>query len=197
VLAELRGFDVLRHELGLHGISFETEQINTRDIGNVVEELHLPQQLVDLYLEASPTPNSSIPWLVEELQIFSIRQFSAAQEGYRWSSPQRTRLENWPTNWVVIAAVFGDPFIVDIGELGAPVYFARHGAGVWSARRVSPSLTDFIEVLTRFESVLIGEYDRDVWNDEGLRDDYLRASEETLREILPPGDLASFLNDLD
>ncbi|MFI6673346.1 hypothetical protein [Kribbella sp. NPDC050470] len=142
-------------------------------------------------------PNSSIPWLVEELFLFSIRELDTAQDGYRWTGPQRRRLPTWPSNWVVIAAIFGDPFIADVDEPAVPIYFARHGAGYWRADRVAPTAATFLKVLARFESVLLGAFDSDVWDEDGLlRPGFLRAVEDAVTELLPPADSASFMTAL-
>jgi hypothetical protein len=99
--------------------------------------------------------------------------------------------------WIVIASAFGDPFVADISETACPVLFAPHGAGSWRARRIAPSVRAFIACLTALESVLLGEFRRDVWDDAGLRRDFSRSLQVNLAAILPGGDAANFLSVLE
>ncbi|MFC5263538.1 hypothetical protein ACFPJ1_15600 [Kribbella qitaiheensis] len=190
------GFDALQQVLNSHAVPFRTERIPAVSVADVVSELNLPAVLELLYTQGGPVPSSSVPWVVEELFLFSIRELDTAQDGYRWTGPQRRRLPTWPSNWVVIAAIVGDPFIADVDGPAVPIYFAPHGAGAWRADRVAPTVTTFLEALTRFESVLLGDFDRDVWDEDGLRPDFLRTVKGALTELLPPAGMASFVRTL-
>jgi len=118
-------------------------------IVNCVNELGLPSEIAALYAAASPISGSTVPWVVEELAVFSVVELPDALEGYRWTGPERTGIPGWSVQWVVVAQALGDPFFLDLGTAGPSVCFARHGAGAWHPMEVAPSLTTFLEVLAR------------------------------------------------
>ncbi|HEY4202597.1 MAG TPA: hypothetical protein VGM83_18760 [Devosiaceae bacterium] len=62
----------------------------------------------------------------------------------------------WQPGWHVLALnALDDPFVIDMGEgpEGYPVYHAPHGAGVWEAELIAPSLARFGEILARLRPV--------------------------------------------
>ena len=185
-------YERLKIELGRHGIPFETDEVTPTEVADVIAELELPPRLVHLLADQGPAPDSAVPWVVEELLIFALSQLVEAQDGYRWLAGTRTRLPEWLPNWVVIAAVFGDPFIVDLADPELPVSFARHGAGTWNLKRVAPSVDAFVESLIAFERVLLSDFDQDVWNETGLRPDFIRSVEEELAATLPSSEVSNF-----
>ena len=193
---ESQSFDPLRAELQSHGFQLLTASVDRDVVARVAATLGLPPSMADTYAQGGPSPESSIPWVVEDLTLYSITELVAAQEGYRWTGPTQRELPDWPANWVVVGSIFADPFFVDVADDEAPVYFARHGAGRWDAHRVAPSLSDFIAALTSFEAVLLGEFHDDVWDDAGLRKDFLRAIEVRLAPKLASTDLQAFVSTL-
>lgn len=50
---------------------------------------------------------------------------------------------------------FNDPFFIDISEIenNFPVYYARHGMGIWVPIKKAESLTDFTERLKQIKIV--------------------------------------------
>ncbi|MEI8411515.1 MULTISPECIES: hypothetical protein [unclassified Kribbella] len=189
-------FDALRSVVTSCGLEFELEQVDPNDTTEPTRDMGLPRDFTAAYAAAGQAPNSSIPWVVEELFIFSVVDLAAAQDGYRWSGPERRQLPGWSGDWVVIAAVFGDPFFVDISQSGFPVYFARHGAGEWKPHRVAQTMAAFISALASFEAVLLREFSGDVWDDGGLRSDFHRRLAEAMAEKLDPVDLENFMRTL-
>jgi hypothetical protein len=189
-------FDALRSVVTSRGLEFELEQFDPNDTTEATRDMRLPMDFIAAYAPGGPAPNSSIPWVVEELYIFSVVELVAAQDGYRWSGPERRQLPGWSGDWVVVAAVFGDPFFVDISQSGFPVYFARHGAGEWKPHRVAPTMAAFIAALASFESVLLREFSGDVWDDGGLRADFTQRLTEVMAEKFEPADLANFMRTL-
>src|SRR5262249_16798035 len=137
-------------------------------------------------------PGSAIPWVIEELSLFAASDLSEAQAGYRWTGAERTPSPAWHPEWVVIGSVFGDPFFVDTSHRDCPVLFARHGAERWSPVLVAPSMVAFIDGLARFEAILLGDFHRDVWTDDGLSRAFLDAVVSQLAEIWPHAQAVAF-----
>jgi len=189
-------FAALRSVVAAAGYEFGVHQSAPGATEAAAQELGVPSDFVTAYVSAGPAPNTSIPWVVEEMHIFSIPDLFEAQDGYRWSGPERRRLDGWPSEWVVVAAVFGDPYLIDTSQDGLPVYFARHGAGEWRRHRIAPNMPTFIEALAIFESVLLNEFNSEVWDQDGLRADFTRRLTEVLAAKLESTDLANFMRAL-
>ena len=62
---------------------------------------------------------------------------------------------DWLSSWVVFATdgSCGDPFFVDQGQEGLPVFTAMIGMGTWSAICVSPKLSAFLKSLSHLGHV--------------------------------------------
>ena len=169
-----------------HGYSCATARADIDEHLAVATELQLPAELAALYAQG-PAAGTSIPWAGEDLQVFSFEELPDTQAGYRWRGPReaQTRDAGWSSNWVVIAAAGGDPFIVDTSKAQCPVLFARHGAGAWSPVEIASTLQDFIERLVVFEGVLLGRSPEDIWDDDdGLRREFLDAIEREVGSVL-------------
>lgn len=177
-------FEKLRKTLDSFGRRFDTEPVDRTRLSEVVAELTLPDVLVDLYVAGSPTPNSWVPWVVEDLALYSIKELAQAQEGYRWTGRDKHALPSWPADWVVVATSSGDPFIADVGQEEPPILFARHGAGHWDAQVVALNLSEFITAVDAFERVLLGRFDGDVWGADGLRQDFLSMLADDLSTVV-------------
>lgn len=65
-----------------------------------------------------------------------------------WTDEAQGRRGDWHREWIVIALSEGDPYFVDISREELPVYKAPHGAGSWKARKVKPTLAEFISSMT-------------------------------------------------
>jgi hypothetical protein len=193
----LSNFGHLQSELASHGVDLALTRLSFEDVADTVRELDVPPRMLELYLEGGPEAGSSIPWVTEELQLFSIKELVAAQQGYRWTGPARTRDDSWPAGWIVVASAFGDPFIVDANESACPVFHSMHGAAAWRLQGIAPSVDAFIDSLTAFESVLLGEFQRDIWDDDGLLPSFSQSLGTKLAAFLPNDDIANFLSILE
>ncbi len=73
------------------------------------------------------------------------------QDGYAYNSVNNTFLYgqkegDFKESWLVIATnYFADPFFIDFNEASQnfPVYFAYHGAGKWTPRKIADSIDAF------------------------------------------------------
>jgi len=182
--ADVAGFAGLKAVLNGHGHVFETCALDTQVAQAVSGELALPRSFVSLYQANGPVERSSIPWVVEDLLVFAFSELPAAQAGYRWIGVDRATSTSWQSNWVVVASVFGDPFLIDTSAERCPVLFARHDDGAWSPTEVAVSMEAFLEALAAFEQVLLGRFALDVWGDDGLLPQFVEDVERELAGIL-------------
>lgn len=188
-------FERLAATVTAHGHPFDTADTAPRVWKAAAAELELSPEFTALYTPG-PAARTTIPWIVEDLMVFSLGELAGAQAGYRWGGPQgvETRQEDWPANWVVIASASADPFIADTSKAGCPVLFARHGDGAWSPVEVASSMQDFLECLAVFEEVLLGRFDQEIWDgDDGLLRDFLEAVEQGLASVLTGPQAAAFV----
>ncbi len=189
-----QGFGALRAELDRHGVSFVTERTSAEDIAQLAGTFRIPIGMMETYSSEGPAGSSSVPWIVEDLRLYSLRELPGALEGYAWTRPQREELPAWPNDWVVIASIFGDPFVVDVADQAAPVYFARWRRGAWQPTRVALALGGFIDALTTFEKVLLDDFDGDAWRGGDLKEEFLPAVEDRLRANLEPPEVQGFMS---
>lgn len=191
-MSDGRAFERLKAVAASHGHTFDTGPVDRLILDRVSQELALPSGFSTLYAAHSPVRRSSIPWVIEDLLIFSFEELPEAQAGYRWTGADRTPSPSWTATWVVVASLFGDPFFVDTSRQGCPVLFARHGAGSWSSYEVASSMELFIESLVVFETVLLDDFDSDVWEDEGLLTAFVDEVERKLADVLTPVQASAF-----
>jgi hypothetical protein len=186
------GFERLRSVVVTHGHPFEIGPVDDATLRQVAGELALPTEFASLYAVHGPVPSSNIPWVVEDAFVFAYDELVSAQAGYRWIGDGPTRSPEWPEAWVVVAAASGDPFLVDVTKEGCPVSFARHGAGSWTPIEVASSMVTFLEALARFEEILLGDFDLDVFDDDGLLPQFVQAVERELGGVLSSDQAARF-----
>ncbi|QLQ17015.1 MAG: SMI1/KNR4 family protein [Micropruina sp.] len=187
----------LSETLAAHGRVLDVVATPATTAARVRAELGLPEEFTGTYAAAGPADGSSVPWVVEELFLFSLAELPNAQDGYRWSGPDRERLTDWPSSWVVVASVFADPFLVDTREPGFPVRFARHGAGEWRTTLVSPTLAAFYDALAVLESSLLGDFGGDAFDVAGLRPEFTERVSAALHDVLDPEQAAAFVQTLE
>ncbi len=60
--------------------------------------------------------------------------------GYRWHGVSGERINDWPSNWLVIADRSADPFILDLDD--GRVLFSHHGAGLLDAGEITADIAD-------------------------------------------------------
>lgn len=82
-----------------------------------------------------------------EIEIYGAKGFLVGQHGYSYNPVQKTVIEDWNPNYVVIANCNADPYCIDISMDNSPVYYAMHGEGEWEFEKDSESLEEFFEFL--------------------------------------------------
>lgn len=152
----------------------------------------LPNPLREFYTRANPD-DVAIPWVAETLRLHSVENLDDAQAGYRHSANGPHRPEpGWQPNWLVIGDALADPIICDTNSPDAAIYMAMHGVGSWSPARVSRSLAEFLDVLSRWLSLVTS-------NDGALRAEDGALAPKIVKSIddvlagLTPSDRTNFM----
>ena len=111
--------------------------------------------------------NLTIPWTVEDLELYSEGDIDEGQIGYRWYPEDYGSsdvLDDWHANWLVLGQRSGDPVILD-QDTGA-VMMAYHGMGGWTPEIVTSNVADFVGILAVWVRVAIGEFQGKVRNED-------------------------------
>ena len=115
--------------------------------------MELPKQLIQFIINNSGITYDYISYLPN--RYADIDNFNKMQEGYRFNSITNECLVSrdlgcWHNEWYVFAVNgMDDPFFIDIsqGDVGFPVYFSWHGAGVWTQIKIADTLDQFEQAL--------------------------------------------------
>jgi hypothetical protein len=83
----------------------------------------------------------------DEIEIYGAKGFVIGQHGYSYNPVEKTVIEDWNPNYVVIANCNADPYCIDISLDNSPVYYAVHGTGKWEFTKDSESLEEFFGFL--------------------------------------------------
>lgn len=85
-----------------------------------------------------------IPWVAEELYIYSLTELRERQAGYRTDARTGVDQDDWDADRWVIADWTADP--VSINGTGVIAY-ARHGQDRWVHQRIARDLPSFLSML--------------------------------------------------
>jgi hypothetical protein len=196
-LTQTQVFERLQALLVANGHAFPTAAAEAPTLATVTAELPLPPDLLALYADSGPAEGNSIPWVVERLSVFSITELVEAQAGYRWEGITREPSPVWWADWVVVASASGDPFFLDTTREPCPVLFARHGAGTWSPIEIASSMESFVAALVEFEQVLLSDFGREVFDDNGLLPAFVLEVDRRVGSVLTADQTARFIELLD
>jgi hypothetical protein len=196
-LTQTQVFERLQALLVANGDAFQTVAADALTLAAVRAELALPPGLLALYAASGPAEDSSIPWVVDDVVIFSASELVEAQAGYAWHGVTREPSPVWSADWVVVASCSGDPFFVQTTREPCPVLFARHGAGTWSPIQIASSMESFVAALVEFERVLLADFASEVFNDDGLIPAFVEEVERRVGSVLTPEQTARFVEILD
>lgn len=85
------------------------------------------------------------------LSLYGADDLIKNQNGYSFNPVTGENLQEWPSNYIVIADAGADPYCIDIGNItnnDAPVYSSFHGAGEWEFEEYAGSFIDFLKDIT-------------------------------------------------
>jgi hypothetical protein len=181
------GIDAFAEAVRRHGLgSFRAAEAN--EIAAVEQRVvTLPDALRAWYASASPV-GVSIPWAVEELTFFDVRELRDGQTGYRWSADREDVLSTgWDSSWLVIATAGGDPVIASTASSSAPVSLAMHGTGSWRPLEIAPDLCSFLVVMSAWIKVCVDVFDGEIrGKDFELREDFKERLDDELARLVGP-----------
>lgn len=83
----------------------------------------------------------------EEIEVYGAKHLIEGQEGYAYNPVQKSVIEDWNPNYIVIANYNADPYCIDISQENSPVYYAVHGLGRWEFEEDSKSVEEFFDFL--------------------------------------------------
>ncbi|WP_144630614.1 hypothetical protein [Bordetella genomosp. 13] len=139
-----------------------------------------------LWRKALRDADMSIPWVAEDLYLFSHpTSLQAAQIGYAMDADGRP-LEGWPDDWIVLGHALGDPIIGRLALAHIEVMFARHGAGSWQPQVLAARMEDLAAALHAWGDLFLRQHGQDVYDDTyALRPGFVQALQARIREVLP------------
>ncbi|WP_343649388.1 hypothetical protein [Stenotrophomonas sp.] len=124
----------------------------------------------------------TIPGL--EVWIPPLQRLWSHQAGYRWHGISGEPFEDWPSNWLVIADLGADPFILDMDD--GRILFAQHGRGHWDAGVFLDDLPTLMAALAAVGTVYADAGD-DLYCDDddgGIRAEHYEAALQALVQVL-------------
>ncbi len=133
-------------------------------------DIPLPDVVADFYARIGPLGETfhahigPVGITLSETNVCfpALRRLWDLQAGYRWDASNGQRVPDWQDNWLVIADVNADPFILDTDS--GRILFAMHGTGKWEPDELAPDLWTLAAALAAVGQVYLDA-------DEDLRDD--------------------------
>ena len=153
-------------------------------VRNTMKVIELSSALCQWYRQAGPS-EFEIPWSADWLRLYSVDELLECQVGYRWENRVNgKRFQEWKDSWLVIGDCGGDPFIAALDSENTPVYFARHGQGIWKPSLVAPSLGSFLSVVAKWIDVTSSF--ENYYDDDGvLKAEFVDEINVCFRSLLP------------
>lgn len=152
----------------------------------------LPPVLARFYAQVGPlgheinakVGNAGITLPGLDVWIPPLRRLWGHQAGYRWHGISGEPIDNWPSNWLVIADRGADPFILDLDD--GRVLFSHHGAGLLDAGEIAADVPSLVAALVAAGTVYLDAGD-DLYNDDvdgGIRAVHEEAALQAVAQVL-------------
>ncbi|HFF6202965.1 hypothetical protein A7X64_14600 [Stenotrophomonas maltophilia] len=152
----------------------------------------LPTALASFYAQVGPLGEEinarvgragiTVPGL--DVWIPPLQRLWSQQAGYRWHGVSGERINDWPSNWLVIAHRGADPFILDLDD--GRVLFSHHGAGLLDAGEITADVPTLMAALAAAGTVYLdagdGLYNDD--DDGGIRPEHQEAAVRAVARVL-------------
>ncbi len=152
----------------------------------------LPPVLAHFYAQVGPLGEEinarvgragiTVPGL--DVWIPPLQRLWSQQAGYRWHGISGERINDWPSNWLVIADRGADPFILDLDD--GRVLFSHHGAGLLDAGEITADVPTLMAALAAAGTVYLDAGD-DLYNDDddgGIRPEHQEAAVQAVARVL-------------
>ncbi|ELC7322426.1 hypothetical protein D7T48_12360 [Stenotrophomonas maltophilia] len=152
----------------------------------------LPPVLARFYAQVGPlgheinakAGNSGITIPGLDVWMPPLRRVWSHQAGYRWHGISGEPIDNWPSNWLVIADRGADPFILDLDD--GRVLFSHHGAGLLDAGEIAADVLTLMAALAAAGTVYLEAGD-DLYDDDddgGIRAMHEEAAVQAVVQVL-------------
>lgn len=179
------GILALNEALQRSPLSVKVNATRDAEFERAKKALPLTDAMIESYRSAAPLA-FEIPWAVERLRLFSPKDLTSSQVGYRWvGDVNGVPDDEWNMEWIVIGDCSADPVIANTSKPQTPVLMAMHGAGRWEPVLVATSLAEYLFVLANWIETLTGFGGR-IRNDDGeIRVDLLHSLRARLSGRIP------------
>ena len=97
----------------------------------------LPPAIIDYYGEVGPV-NIEVELYGDPVMLPRLSKLWKYQDGYRFVGRKREREPSWPDDWLVVADLGADPFI--LSRSTGIVMLDEHGAGAWEPVEIFPDI---------------------------------------------------------
>lgn len=84
------------------------------------------------------------------LHLYGAKDLIEGQNGYSYNPVTKTKIEEWPSNFLVIGDDGADPYCIETGRSAdqeVRVYTCEHGLGTWDFELFADSFLDFLKGL--------------------------------------------------
>lgn len=139
----------------------------------------LPDAIADFYREVGPT-DVTIEGYGNPTFIPCLSRLWDHQAGYRWNGLTGETIEDWDSDWIVVADEGADPYIYCNGT----ILFAQHGAGVWEPDEIYSDLNAMAACLATLGAVVLKGGDELTDDDCYIRPEFRAEAVSRLAEIL-------------
>lgn len=117
------------------------------DLERILKLWEIPQYYLDFLEKASPLKADFKIKGYGTVNVYGAHNLIKGQEGYSYNPCTDEKIEDWNSNYIVIANRFGDPFCIDFLQENSLVYFALHGEGKWEFDVAFESFQQFLKAL--------------------------------------------------
>ena len=155
MLIELRE----KNEIDPANIEYYLSPADADDMKMIEATYSLPKNYLDFLRFYSPINVSlRIYYSSDELRLYGAKELITNQEGYAYNSETKAKINEWPSNMLVIADFGNNPICIDMGSIkkdDAPIYFACHGTGEWKFELIANSFVNYLKRchLIRYDEV--------------------------------------------
>ena len=139
----------------------------------------LPGGLASFYHEVGPV-SMFIDGYGDSTFIPSLSQLWDHQAGYRWDARTGAPIDDWNSDWIVVAVEGADPFIYCNGA----ILFAHHGEGLWEPDQIYPDLNTMAACMAIVGSVVSRAGENLVNDDCSIRPEFRAQVVSQLTQIL-------------
>lgn len=92
---------------------------------------NFPESLKDYLFNFAPKERFYFNSVGNPIEIYGVNQLKFRQDGYNYNSVTNQEIEDWNSNYFILADEGADPIIIDLEEDSGTVCRFLHGQGDW------------------------------------------------------------------